>query len=303
MRDDHVVARRYRFEEKSYEVAYCVELASSIGGTRAMFSPGQVLEKLLGFDAAANPGPTHVLWRVLGLPRPPGVSLLPSWWSGGLRPPRGSLPSYPVSVFLQFKRPEYRFGPNAAQYGLWKAPYYRFERTRHQHTVLLRLERNLRAQAVVRYAAPTFDTVAELEYAQLSGTVIQASGHVGPSRLGIHKVWTYQQPGTHGIPNPNGKPLPFEPFSSILDDAGSLRRNSGELELYHDDGMTALLDHLEAVAAVCRDREPRLRGAVSSWSQGLSALELEPRTIQALTDFATVQALMRRTGCAWWLTG
>lgn len=298
-----LVTRRYRFEEKSYEIAYCVELAAGINGTRALFSPGQVLEKLLGFDAASNPGRAHVLWRVLGLPRPPGVNLLPSWWAGGIRPPRRSLPSYPVSVFLQFKRPEYRFGPNAAQYGLWNAPYYRFERSRHQHTVLLRLERNLRTQAVVRYAAPAFDTVAELEYAQLSGTVIQSSGHVGPSRLGIHKVWTYTQPGTNCIPNPNGKPLPFESFASILDGIGSLGRNSGEIDLYRDNEIAALLNHLRAVGTVCGHREPHIRAAVASWSQGLSRFEIEPTTIQALTDFATIQSLMRRTGCAWWLAG
>ena len=44
------------FEEKTYETAYNIELAAGRGGNLRIFSPGQVLEKLTGFDAAADPG-------------------------------------------------------------------------------------------------------------------------------------------------------------------------------------------------------------------------------------------------------
>jgi hypothetical protein len=93
------VAAPDRFEEKSYEIAYSVELGRGIGGSLTVFAPGQVLENILGFDSAAAPGPSHPLWQVLGLPRPPGLSMVPALWSGGTTPASGHLPSYPVSVF------------------------------------------------------------------------------------------------------------------------------------------------------------------------------------------------------------
>jgi hypothetical protein len=122
--------------ERSYEIAYCAELASGPGRAPALFAPAQVLEKILGFDAAAGPPSGHVVWKVLGLPRPAGVSLLPGLWAGGARPKAASLPRYPVSLFFQFKRSEYLHGGRAKQWRMWgKSPYYRFARTKHQQQV------------------------------------------------------------------------------------------------------------------------------------------------------------------------
>lgn len=293
------------FEEKTYEVAYCIELACGTDGHSAVYSPGQVLENLLGFDAAADPGSRHVIWNVLALPRPRGVQLVPPLWgaSRALQRVSAALPSYPVSVFLQFKRPEYMKGPAARQWKMWRHPYYRFKRSKEQQQVLGRLERRLGVQAVVRYAAPAFHTIGELESAQISRSVIANSGHVPPARLRHHQWWTYDAPGNLGRPNPDGEPSLFETFQMLLDQALAQSSVGRELQPYRDDPIHEMRQHLRRVAAVCRDREPRLRRDVDDWARQLEGLDLSSRTISSLRDFASIQSLMARSQGAWWVTG
>lgn len=69
------------FEEKQYECAFNVEL----GASGPVFASGQVLEKLTGYDTVADPGSSHVLWRILAIPRPPGIRLVPDHWSPAVR--------------------------------------------------------------------------------------------------------------------------------------------------------------------------------------------------------------------------
>lgn len=294
-----------QFEEKAYEVAYCVELAVGVGGHPIVYSPGQVLENLLGFDAASDPDSNHVLWEVLALPRPEGVQLFPSLWGAFKKnqPSSRVLPSYPISIFLQFKRPEYLKGAAAKQWKMWHHPYYRFKRNKEQQQVLGRLERRLGTQAVVRYAAPAFHTVGELESAQVSGSVISRSGHVPPERLRRHQWWTYDSPGNLGRPNPNGEPSVFETFESLLDQALTHSYAGRELQPYRDDPTYGLREHLRTVATVCRDREPRLRRDIDTWARGLETINLSSQAVSSLRDFASVQTLMARNYGVWWITG
>jgi hypothetical protein len=293
------------FEEKTYEIAYCVELAVAVGSRSVVYSPGQVLESILGFDAASHPDPRHAIWAILGLPRPRGVQLIPSLWGAAkaLQPPNAVLPSYPVSIFLQFKRPEYLHGAAAKQWNMWRRPYFRFERTRRQQQVLGRLERRLGTQAVVRYAAPAFHTMGEFEAAQLAGSVIARSGHVPPSRLRRHQCWTYDAPGNLGRPNPTGEPFVFERFDALLEDVLARSVSGSELQTYSDEPLSVLQQHLRSVAAVCRDREPELRQEVDLWTRQLGAVELSSETTESLRDFASIQWLMAKTNGTWWVAG
>ena len=287
------------FEEKSYETAYNVELASGQGGNPRVFSPGQVLEKLTGFDAAADPGPDHLIWRVLRTPRPPGLSLLPAHWSpstlGTPRPDR--LPTMPVSLILQFKRPEYLRGAAAKQWKLWYYPYYRFKVDPPQHNVLRRLERRLVGAALVRYAAPAFHRLEDLEVAQLSRAIIERSGHVSPEALGGHRVWTYQSAGAVGRGNPTGQRLIFETLGDLLSHfIAEIPQRTGEIARY--DGLAS---HLATMAAECRDREPRLRAIVDTWARSLLISGIPADRAQVLADYASVQTLVARERAAWWL--
>lgn len=107
------------FHEKEYEVGFGIELASGGSQRAPVFSCGQVLEKVLGYDATADPSHDHLIWRLLRVPRPAGLRLLPAHWSRGPQPTAGSLPVTPISLILQYKRPEYLFGPTAKQ---WRMP-------------------------------------------------------------------------------------------------------------------------------------------------------------------------------------
>jgi hypothetical protein len=80
----------------------------------------------------------------------------------------------PVTLVLQFKRPEYLYGATAGQWRFWHQPYFRFARLTEQQRVLATLERNAGENALVRYAAPALWQRGHLEAAHLRGEVIQA---------------------------------------------------------------------------------------------------------------------------------
>lgn len=59
---------RAEFAEKSYEIAYCAELYAGDATPLPIYSPSQVLESVLGFDAASSPSELNPIWDVLALP-------------------------------------------------------------------------------------------------------------------------------------------------------------------------------------------------------------------------------------------
>lgn len=286
------------FEEKEYETAANIELAYG-QRQRRVFSSGQVLEEVLGYDSVAAPTASNVIWRVLGVPRPKGVRLLPAFWPADAQPAASRLPLSPISLVLQFKRPDHLRGPAARQWRLWHHAYYRFERTERQHQVLRRLEERVGAAVVVRYAAPAFWRYTELEANQLAGRVLEQSGFVSPVALGSHKVWTYDRPGALGYPNPDGEGLRFEHFEDLL--FRDLRpAESGELIVYRPLG-----DHLAAMAGAVGYRAPALREPAEQWVQLVAreVPELEPGVLVRLRDYALVQSALTRIGAFWFLTG
>jgi hypothetical protein len=287
------------FEEKEYEMAFNIELAGRRG---AVFSSGQVLEKIVGYDAAANPTGANPVWDVLNVPRPRGVRLVQPHWDPGPLPDPADLPQRPVSLMLQYKRPDFIHGATAKQWHLWHAPYYRFAaEPRHQHNALARLERNLGAHAVVRYAAPAFWRRADLEDRHIRRGVIAESGFVSPVRLGGHVVWTYQRPGSAGRPNPRGPSVRFEQFGDIVDALGTSLSRTRELVPYDDD---PLADHVARVGAAATDRNPRLRQRRDQWLKNAHAdpgLDLPDDTLERVADVAAITTLMSQFGGAWFV--
>jgi hypothetical protein len=59
------------FEEREYEIAATIELAGVSG---VVLGPGQVAEKLLGYDTATNPTADNPIWEVLRIPRLPACA-------------------------------------------------------------------------------------------------------------------------------------------------------------------------------------------------------------------------------------
>jgi hypothetical protein len=291
---------RAEFEEKEYEFAFNLELASGRGAFGAVFSAGQVLEKIVGYDAVALPDRRNRIWQVLRIRRPPGVKLLPHMWDPGINPASGELPSSPESLILQYKRPEYLSGPRAAQWRLWRQPYFRFARSSEQHAVLRRLERNLRSDAIVRYAAPAFWRRADLEVAHLGRYVLVRSGFVSPETIGRHRVWTYVRPGQAGRANPASRPLPFDTVDDIVANLlGTQERRSTELAVT-DNGFE---EHLRRVGAAARYREPVLRRSVEEWISAVvrSDILLPAETVRQLRDLASIASLVSRIRANWYI--
>ncbi len=284
---------RAEFEEKQYEIPASIELALGPFGNR-VFPSGQVIEKILGYDVAADADPSHLIWQVLNAPRPPGVILLPSYWTPQRMPEQRTLPAVTVSLILQFKRPEHMVRKGTSQWNIWNSPYYRFVRTEHQHLVLKNLEFKLAADALVRYAAPAFSTRGELEGAQLRGEVLRKTGFASPAAFGPHKVWTYQRPGTTGRPNPSGTDRPFESFDDIM----SVIANKPDVSQSSTSSLA-----LKQISNVIRYRNPVARHKVDIWTLGLerSGIDLTERQFDDLRNYASIQSELARIGAHWWL--
>src|SRR6185437_12386166 len=93
------------FEEKTFDGAVNAELGRDRG---RVFTPGQVEEAVLGYDAAARPSAAarEALRRIAGIEVPYGVWLTPNWWLRcASRPEASVLPSRFASLLLQYKRP------------------------------------------------------------------------------------------------------------------------------------------------------------------------------------------------------
>jgi hypothetical protein len=287
------------FEEKTYETAMAIELAESGG---FVHSPGQVAENILGFDSAASPAAANPLWRVLSVPCPAGLRLVPPLWSG-IRPSAAQLPGVPISVILQYKRPQYIVGPRAHQWKMWGQPYYRFPCTPRQHGVLTGLERKLGPSALVRYAAPAFWQFKSLELASLQRRVTAQSGYVSPLALGKHRVWTYLGPGVSGRPNPSGRPIYFEGLDDLRQQGFRLQVSDQASDLPVASRGSPLLDHLHLVGEVARSRRPWLAEMVRVWRANLQRadLGLPNVTIEGLCDLASIVTLTQSIGASWGL--
>jgi hypothetical protein len=282
-----------QFEEKEYEDAANGE----IHGRGFVFAAGPVMEAVLGYDAATAPDHSHPLWSVLGAPRPRGMRLLPALWSPGEAPPGHKLPPVPISLILQYKRPEFLRGGAAKQWSLWRREYFRFTRYEPQQRVLLRLERATHGDVLVRYAAPAFWEQSDLDVARLARLILDWSGFVPPSALAGHKVWTYTEPGTYGRANPAGPWTRFQSIEELLNvDALDVpTRQAVSLDI--PGGL--LRRHLAVLGEAARDREPVLRQKLARWDEQLRRLDLEDYQREQLVDIAAVTSVTSRIGADW----
>jgi hypothetical protein len=258
-----------QFEEKEYECAANLEIALEysdcccgkghkvITSSASVYSPGQVTEGLLGFDAAGNPQHQHDIWKVLHKERPRGVFVNPSTWpSVEAIPDAMRVPSIPFSLFVQYKRPYYL---SDARNKLWKGqPFYRFKIEEGQCQILQDLAAKVDDRAFVLYAAPAFWRYVDLEVAKAGRRILAQTGFVPPDRVAGHKFWTYTEAGVCGIPNPDdGSSYTFNTFDQIK-----------EIAMNHAQDGLDLADHLELLANVFGELDPELSAAVEEWVQG-----------------------------------
>jgi hypothetical protein len=293
---------RAEFEEKEYELLASIELADGgpgLGGA-LLFPAGQVLEHTLGYDAAADPVDSNPVWSAMQVPRPRGLQLAPGYWPRTRRPHPEHLPSGFVSLILQYKRPDFLSGGRAAQWRLWRCPYFRFTRATVQHIILRRIERRLGPEVVVRYAAPAFWRRAELEAAHIGRHVLGSSGYVSPSALGKHKVWTYIAPGVDGRANPSGTRVEFEALETLLQRATRLTPDvTSETSIVPSERPFAA--HVRRLAEAVEARDPQRRARITGWERAVRRAlpEMPEADVTLLRNYAAVASAMTELTATW----
>lgn len=287
------------FEEKEYETQMTIELARPPAGRRYLASAGQHLKKLLGYDAAMDPAGSDPIWQALNVERPAAVRLLPTMFARDAGPPSARLPPQPISLLLQFKRPYHvtrrRGSLPPAPVPL---PVYRVEVSVDQHAVLRRLEPQLMGEAVIRYAAPAFHTIVELEAARLRDEAVARSSYVSPSQVDLHTYWYYDGPGTGGWANPEPVELPVEDVEMLF---GALETGSDSPLV----GQRDLGDHLRAMANAMRTADNTTELYVDRWIQEVRTAVpiLKPGRLERLRQLASVATFVERQQLVWLLVG
>ncbi len=190
------------FEEKTYESYFNNELNSK---SSVYFPPGQVLEGVLGFDAASN-SKNRQLWKALGypfwfFPRFSGVNLLDiaSELEQNLEYIINKIPRIKTNILLQYKRPEYITTANGKEWGHWKKEYYRYHVYKEQHEILSKIEQSFGDKALVLYASPAIKSMAELVDLKLKRKIIDNSNFQKASKLNGHSKNTYTRAGHDSI--------------------------------------------------------------------------------------------------------
>ncbi|GAB3155987.1 hypothetical protein GCM10027058_29320 [Microbacterium neimengense] len=209
------------FEEKEYETlanaALIMEQTRRTGGVR-LYSPGQALEKIVGYDFATRVDPRSRLYRRLfgAAPGARGVSAAAQAAHNIPVSPTTRL----LNVFIQYKRPQY-FRPGHRSPVWPKGTQHLGFLVREQHPdpthqfdqirTLRRLQVELGRDANVTYACPTTWQKQELYDRFTQGSLLRSSVFVGPDQLlrasvpGFHVRWTFDpNNSSRGIPNPDG---------------------------------------------------------------------------------------------------
>lgn len=143
------------FEEKEMEEPLDLQLVHQ----GLLWPPGQVLENVVGFDAALAVH-ASAFWTILGYPAPlPGAVILQSWWTNAspaawVKP---HPPSWKLNAFLQYKRPEYLHGAMAEERCRWPTGlYYRFGVDTEQQLALEACASALAGNGLFLYVTPAF---------------------------------------------------------------------------------------------------------------------------------------------------
>jgi hypothetical protein len=216
------------FEEKTYESPLYGQLERA---NPFVYSPGQVLENSVGFDAGLR-ATNMVLWQTVGYSAPPDGTLLASIaWPAGWGPhnPKSAFPDVRLNLFLQAKRPFYhKTKPRLLKTldGV-NTPLWAFDIVEHQQKLLQVLAEKTQGTAHVAYASAVFHTNAALFAHMKGGTIVENSTFPSAMALQGHDKWYYWSPGAAGAANPNPEIIQEAPF---LDRIRTLARQAKRYE-------------------------------------------------------------------------
>ncbi|HVV53329.1 MAG TPA: hypothetical protein VHO06_26975 [Polyangia bacterium] len=205
------------FEEKELEGPLNAQLT---GGSGRIWTPGQVLESIVGFDAALMVTDVS-FWASVGFgPTPSGLPVSPLWWpdwpSVLLRPVLRfrDPPPFRLNLFLQYKRPQHL--KRGKEWRHWRSAYFRFDLTPHQQLALESCANSLGADGHVAYGSPAFFRRADL-FAHTEGRTLAANTHFAPVlRLAKHSRYTYVS--AHSAGKGHSDPVSIHPLSLSFPD-------------------------------------------------------------------------------------
>lgn len=292
------------FEEKEFEGPLNGQLG--LGGP--MWSPGQVLEHLVGFDVAILTEDA-VFWAARGFATPPpGAPVLPRWWPSAftrlatrIRRP----PSFRMNVFLQHKRPEHLSRSSAVEWPFWGTAYFRFSITPHQQVALEACAAALGQNGLVAYASPAFAKRDDL-FKHVERRTLVRNTHFAPAAsLAGHGRYTYVDAATPGVAH--SEPVRVEPLT-ILN--GGSRDRPPEDPPTGGDGRAPreILREARRAAQAAVDASPYLVGNNDIFATAVERarvilrgldFDLDPELGGALDDFLLTAMFASMSGIRW----
>jgi hypothetical protein len=288
-----------KFEEKQYETAANIEFACSGNN---VFSSGQVLESIVGYDAAIQITEKRVC-DLIGCNMPPGIFLSPALWGkkGEDALKKEQLPGHLVSLLLQYKRPEYITRKNGKQWSKFNKPYFRMNIEDEQHDILLNLENKLSDKAQVRYATPVFWRYDELQKNMMEKKILNYSKFVSPNGIGKgHSCWVYTNKFICGYANPDYKQVYFDSFDYLLRKAKSISEKSTFAE--HIDAMAKKLRVKLVVKRRMPDGIEVDENNAPEWIHSLLNI-VEIEALQTVYNFFEIGNIIARAGASWQIVG
>lgn len=222
-----MIAMESEFEEKEYEIPLLLEMLSG----PLFWSPGQVLENRLGFDACLEASMAY--WNHVGRTRRLGVQVrhVITWSNiyrtGGKRatPAIPANASFSVNLFLQVKRCSYHpagMAPKAWKSAPPNAVWYYIKKYAKQQGVLDKLARLVRNNrlgaplAEVAYAGPCFHARSALFTHARNAALMDNSSFPDAKKLARHNRWSYYVPGSSGVARSKPQFIEGEPLGRRL---------------------------------------------------------------------------------------
>ncbi len=245
------------FEEKEFEGPLNAEL---VNGTGIVWPPGQVLEGIVGFDAALFVSEVSH-WIALGYPGPlPGGVMVSTWWSNSPAKTASQLPDFKLNLFLQYKRVDLLESLGGPEGKYWKRPYYRYFITDHQQLALEACSKNLGSNGLVAYSAPAFAARVELFRHILARTVMQSTNFAKVTALTGHSKYTFVNPGLAGRAFSEPEDIPYASIREALAAAPEI-------------SLEELLQRAASAAKAAVREQPTIVGSAEVFDDALRVIE------------------------------
>ena len=185
------------FSEREYETNFNRQIPTL---HEFVWTPGQVQEHVLGFDAAFLSDIRPIFGLFPAWPFSP-ISIRPSpdVWQKYFELSDLHFPPFCFNLFVQHKRPKFIGSHLGKERYHWKHPYYRYDIDANQQTCLEKLETVAGNDALVTYACAAFHTSQELWDHTTRTTLIQSSNFVQPADLAGHDRYSFDMPGSKGL--------------------------------------------------------------------------------------------------------